>query len=269
MKFIVKHTFLFYLISFTWGFIASFIGLLIMIPFLVTGKVKVYNKRLYGVFPKCFGTGWGFEMGCFFFTSYDCANSKSLILHELGHGVQNLVFGPLQLPVITIPSIIRFWYLQLKYYRHGKNPLLKYDDIWFEELATNWGNKYYDGKEIPTKYSCLVINRKMEEVRRVLISYKKKYVKKEVVYYGGTKIIDVCDYFKNPESSHKYVFTDKDYYVESVAEGHEYTEDELKRLINVKRKYHYFPYSALMLRPYEFSTASREEALAKFSKYKK
>ncbi len=140
----VLRRILFYIISFTWGALASIIGLLILIPFLVTGHVKATHGRLYGVFPKAFGEGWGFEMGCFFFVSYDCVNEKQLLQHEMGHGLQNLIWGPFMLFVITIPSIIRFWYRELKYYRHCKFPPTKYDDIWFEGQATKWGRKYFN-----------------------------------------------------------------------------------------------------------------------------
>ena len=38
--------------------------------------------------------------------------------------------------VITGPSIVRYWYRELKYYRKGLVPPTKYDDIWFEGQAT-------------------------------------------------------------------------------------------------------------------------------------
>ncbi len=142
MKFISKHLVLFYILSFTWGFIGSFIGLLMLIPFAITKNVRVNRGRLYGVFSKKFGSGWGFEMGCFFFTSYDCATDEDLMLHEMGHGLQNICLGPFQLFVVSIPSMIRYWYRELHYYRKGKIPPTEYDSIWFEHWATSWGNKY-------------------------------------------------------------------------------------------------------------------------------
>lgn len=44
--------------------------------------------------------------------------------------------------VITIPSIIRYWYRELKYNKKGLTPPTEYDDIWFEGQATKWGYKY-------------------------------------------------------------------------------------------------------------------------------
>lgn len=265
LKFIAKHTLLFYLVSFTWGFIASFIGLLIMIPFLITGKVRSWNKRIYGVFPKSFGSGWGFEMGCFYFTSYDCENIDSLRYHEMGHGLQNLIFGPLQLFISTIPSIIRFWYRDLKYERKGLTPPTKYDDIWFEETATNWGKYVYGNIKIPTKYAYIVINQKIMsddpfdiEYRRVLISYKRKRINGNVLTYKGTKIIDVDKYFKSKQANLKYFFADKYYYIEEVKTPEIYGEELTKRMLNVKREYHcYLNYGK---KPIEFSVCSDSEA---------
>lgn len=127
----------FYILSFTWGSLASIIGLIILIPFLITKKVKIFCNRVYGIFPKCFGSGWGFEMGCFFFTSYDCDNEEQMLCHESGHGLQNILWGPLMLFVISIPSVIRFWYREYKYKKGA--PLPPYDSIWFEGQASRWG----------------------------------------------------------------------------------------------------------------------------------
>lgn len=142
MKKIANNLFIFYLLSFTWGILTSFIGFLILIPFIFAKKVRKIKGRLYGVFPKSFGEGWGFEMGCFFFVSNDCENDEGLCRHEMGHGIQNCLWGPLMLFVISIPSCIRFWYRELKYYKKGKTPKTSYDSIWFEGQATRWGNTY-------------------------------------------------------------------------------------------------------------------------------
>lgn len=144
MRYISKHNFLFYLLSFTWGFITSFIGLLLLIPFVLTKRVEKYKNRLYGVFPKIFGSGWGFEMGCFFFTSYDCVDDIQLKLHEMGHGLQNIILGPLMILMVSIPSFIRFWYRKYLM-KHHKPIKTAYDDFWVEGWATKWGNKYYGG----------------------------------------------------------------------------------------------------------------------------
>ena len=145
MRKIANNLALFYILSFTWGILTSLIGFLILIPFIFTKRVYKTHGRLYGVFPKAFKEGWGFEMGCFFFVSYDCAHNGYMHAHEMGHGLQNIVWGPLMLFVISIPSCFRFWYREFKYYRKGKTPNTNYDDIWFEGQATKWGLIYILG----------------------------------------------------------------------------------------------------------------------------
>ena len=140
LRLIGSNDVLFYILSWTWGAITSFIGLLLMIPFLITRKFKTFRGRLYGIFPKAFGEGWGFEMGCFFFVSNDCYDNRSMCEHESGHGIQNVLWGPLMLFVISIPSMIRFWYIEIRV-RKGK-PVNPYDSIWFEGQATRWGREY-------------------------------------------------------------------------------------------------------------------------------
>ena len=136
-----NHDIVFYILSFTWGSLTSIIGLLLMIPFLITKRVKTFCGRLYGIFPKCFGSGWGFEMGCFFFVSNDCPDNLYMNSHECGHGLQNIIWGPLMLFVISIPSLIRFWYIRYLY-KKSKPNVPDYYSIWFEEQADRWGWDY-------------------------------------------------------------------------------------------------------------------------------
>lgn len=127
---------LFYILSFTWGIIMSLIGGVVMIlPF---GKLHIFHGRVY----KTYKQGWGgVNFGCFFMCGEDC-QYDSLMGHECGHGLQNIIWGPLFPFVISIPSAIRYWYRELKYNKKGLRPSTSYDDIWFEGQATNWGQKY-------------------------------------------------------------------------------------------------------------------------------
>lgn len=143
---------LFYLLSFTWGAIMSFIGLIVIGICACLGKVKIFHNRLYGHF----GNGWGgLELGCFFVCSNDCVGNDRLCGHECGHGLQNILWGPLFPFVIGIPSALRYWWRELicyKYKKHRDNPesfwykkykeMPPYDAIWFENQATEWGKKY-------------------------------------------------------------------------------------------------------------------------------
>lgn len=133
---LANNPFLYYLISFTWGIITSLIGLFMIAILAMFGRVKVFKKRLYGIFPKIFGKDWGFAMGCFFFTADNSSNDKLMFLHECGHGLQNCLWGPLMIFIVSIPSVIRFWYRRIT---KSKTP---YDAIWFEDQATTWGYNY-------------------------------------------------------------------------------------------------------------------------------
>lgn len=130
--------FLFYLISFTWGIIMSLIGLIVILFSLPFKKVHTYHGRLYATWSR----GWGgMELGCFFVCGEDC-QYDSLMSHECGHTIQNCIWGPLMPFVVCIPSAFRYWYREFKYHRKNLTPPTKYDDIWFEGQATEWGEKY-------------------------------------------------------------------------------------------------------------------------------
>ena len=129
----------FYFLSFTWGIIPTFVGLIVTAVAACFGRVRTFHGRLYSVIGKDWG---GLEVGCFFVACESCADSDHLRAHESGHGLQNILFGPLFIFLVWIPSAIRYWYRELKYNRKHIAPPTQYDDIWFEGRATRWGKKY-------------------------------------------------------------------------------------------------------------------------------
>lgn len=137
-KLILKRI-VFYVLSFTWGIIMSLIGLFPIAVLACMKRVHVFHGRLYGVVGKNWG---GVNFGCFFICDEGGINSDHLRSHESGHGLQNCLWGPLFPFVIAIPSMIRYWYRELKFNRKGVTPPTAYDDIWFEAQATRWGKKY-------------------------------------------------------------------------------------------------------------------------------
>lgn len=132
---------LFYILSFTWGGIMSWIGvivLLILLPFKNT-QLKTYHGRIYMVV----GENWGgLELGCFFLCGKNMG--EHTLAHEAGHGLQNCIWGPLMPFVICIPSAIRYWHrtILMKKDYNKYLTLPDYDSVWFEGQATNWGYKY-------------------------------------------------------------------------------------------------------------------------------
>lgn len=127
------HEATFYILSCTWG-----------MPLTLFGAIVALVMRLKGHKPTRFGYGWsieipgidwGLEMGLFFISPVEY---KSVRIHEYGHGIQNVYLGPFMLPVVTLPSVIRFWYRKLRK-AIGRPCKTGYNDIWFENSATETG----------------------------------------------------------------------------------------------------------------------------------
>ena len=122
-------------LSLTWGLPLTLMGALVFFALIIAGKKP---KR----FGYCryieVGRSWGgLEGGLFFITSEN--PTESLLRHEMGHGLQNIIFGPLMLPLVTIPSAIR-WHWRRYAARKGRK-LSPYSDIWFERMADTLGNQ--------------------------------------------------------------------------------------------------------------------------------
>ena len=126
--------FVFYLLSFTWG-----------LPVTLAGAFAALFMRIIGA--KCsrvgncvcfeYGRGWGgFSLGIFIFTEEGAG--KKTKWHEHGHGLQNCVYGPFMIFLVSIPSAVRYWYRRLK---KDKTKLRPYDGIWFESQATRMGQR--------------------------------------------------------------------------------------------------------------------------------
>ena len=99
---------LFYLIQFTWGLPVTITGVFATLALLCGGyKPKLNQGYIYFVVGKNWG---GVNFGCFIVLSETSAKSKYTILHEMGHGIQNLMYGFLMPFIVSIPSTIRYWY---------------------------------------------------------------------------------------------------------------------------------------------------------------
>lgn len=131
----------FWIWSLTWGSIMTAVGLLVALALLVTGH-KPYFMGPQMFFK--FGTGWGgVNFGPI---AVVCSNASiNTEYHEAGHGLQNLIWGPLMPFVVSIPSAIRYWYREWVYRKDKKKyrELPDYDAIWFEAQASNWGKAVY------------------------------------------------------------------------------------------------------------------------------
>lgn len=152
-SFVGKHKFLYYFLNFTWGLLSNIIGgliFLVMLPFRLPRKRAMFiwsvesNLTFNGHTINTGSTyNWGFSIGIFFFTSVGAYNNMQMCMHEFGHSCQNAIFGPFQVLLVLIPSVVRYWYRLALTKAHKKIPT-EYDDIWFEGSASEIGRVVYD-----------------------------------------------------------------------------------------------------------------------------
>lgn len=117
----------------TRGWAQSFIGLVV---YGILRIVGLKPKDYYGI-CKYFEIGTssnGVEMGWFFICGKRA--DDRLKNHEVGHCLQNAEVGGLQMLFLSFCSVIRYWY------RAIAKPKDSYYSWWFEEQATNLGDKY-------------------------------------------------------------------------------------------------------------------------------
>ena len=125
----------------TWGLPLTLCGAIAAVVLLITGRRP---KTFHGLICFEIGNGWGgFNAGAFFFVCKDATESTKR--HEAGHGLQNIIFGVFMPFVVTIPSVIRYWYREylVRYKGVCYWDLPDYDAIWFEGWATQLGEKYF------------------------------------------------------------------------------------------------------------------------------
>lgn len=145
---------LYWIWQLTWGALMTIPGLIIALVLIISGH-RVYKNGFS--FVVMVGEGWGgLALGAVTLlceqddlTTYSYQHLRS---HEFGHGVQQLLLGPLHPFVVEIPSAIRYWYFRLT----PNKPHKDYDDIWFEYTASKWGTAWInkiEGLSIPYTYT--------------------------------------------------------------------------------------------------------------------
>lgn len=139
-----NNIFLYWLLQTTWGLIGTLIGFLfcVLLLGLNRAKLSMYKQAIH---VRVKGFPGGVSLGGFIFTDED-AYGLSIRGHEWGHTIQNIIFGPLFMFIIGLPSIIRCAFYNYYYdnNREKYNKLPDYDSVWFEGWATRLGNKYPD-----------------------------------------------------------------------------------------------------------------------------
>lgn len=135
---------LFTLVTLTWGSPLAVAGVFYFLFTLLTKQiVKIrYIKGRIAITLKSTTIG-GVSLGLFYFVGKH--DSFETHYHEAGHTVQNLIWGPLFLPVIGLPSIIRagLWDKIIDRALKKGKPRPEYEGIWFERQATELGYKLF------------------------------------------------------------------------------------------------------------------------------
>ncbi len=136
----ILFSIMYWIISLTWGALLTYIGLLITLILIISGKKVHRNGCSYIV--EVGGNWGGLELGavalCGNYSQTDPTWFQHTRRHEFGHGIQQLIFGPFQIFLVSIPSAIRYWYRRLTPNKKHKD----YDAIWFEGTATKWGTHF-------------------------------------------------------------------------------------------------------------------------------
>lgn len=136
----IRNKSTFYFLSFTWGIIMTFIGCVVASVLRALG----YKPQKWGY---CYyfevGENWGgLELGPIFLV---CKNAGDHVKnHELGHGHQNCILGPLMPFVVSIPSAVRYWHREwlVRSGQKKHSELPDYDAVWYEGSATKIGTEF-------------------------------------------------------------------------------------------------------------------------------
>lgn len=116
-KFIsILKTIGFYLLSFTWGILLTFVGCIAALGLLITWhKPHLFYQNIYFEV----GENWrGISLGIFFFTAKNSTLQEKQ--HLAGHGIQNIILGVLMPVIIIIPAALRCWLRQFKTYERKR-----------------------------------------------------------------------------------------------------------------------------------------------------
>ena len=153
----ILFSIMFWVISLTWGILLTSIGglgTLILNGANLVAKLFGKDLKIRTHVNGCtliteVGGNWGgLEMGAFAFCGRYTEISPSWYehtrRHEFGHSLQHLIFGPLFLFIVAIPSACRYWYQRIMQSKGKQFPSDWYDSIWFEGGATRWGTKVID-----------------------------------------------------------------------------------------------------------------------------
>ena len=146
---------LFYVfVQLTWGCIQSTIGFLKFLRFIKSrhffynGAIVTLDKRIISVSLGMFvflGDDDNFFGDNIKYFSKEELYSR-LLVHEYGHTIQSMIFGPLYLPIIGLSSF--YWCFFPKNIKKRKEKNLSYYSFWTEKFANFLGEKILKRKSL-------------------------------------------------------------------------------------------------------------------------
>lgn len=133
---------IFLIAIFIWELPQNILGIIIwLFSRRYISKAEVIHHKLFFLTK-----GFGVSLGSFIFWSESIAETEQKIprikAHEYGHAIQSLIFGPLYLILIGIPSFSRYFYSSL-YFKIKKTGWKNYYKGYPENWADKLGMKYY------------------------------------------------------------------------------------------------------------------------------
>lgn len=119
-----------------WGFPQTLVGAVVFL--LAKGESFCFH----GAAVKEWSLKGSVSLGMFLFVSRDLdeQTARRVTVHEYGHSVQSLIFGPLYLAVVGLPSVIWAGAPALKKMRHKRN--IPYYSVYPENLANTLGERF-------------------------------------------------------------------------------------------------------------------------------
>ena len=139
--------FIYWFLQLTYGLILTLPGLILLLCLKLFRIQHKVSQNGYSYIIE-FGKNWGgINLGllsfCGTYSNSDFYKDffQYVRRHEYGHSFQNIMFGPLQIFIVGIPSVIRYIYYTYKLHQGIDLGDKWYQSAWFEHQATTIGYK--------------------------------------------------------------------------------------------------------------------------------
>ena len=130
----------FWMLQWTWGLPQNLAGLVLLLCLGVQKRERYHGAVVtrFSGHPKLARRGC-LSLGMFIFMSdrLEPARSGPIRVHEYGHCVQSLLFGPFFLPAVGLPSVL--W--AARYGAEHRNRGIAYTSRYPEKNANHWGQR--------------------------------------------------------------------------------------------------------------------------------